>query len=205
MASSSNPNAVAAAAEVLAAASLSSIPDAVAYASGVELAASNAEGTNPGLGSPLSVSAVNAQGATFIANAAIGAGAVAKTTGDVAINTANAQATKDKAQSVSGTNAADSSLDELNNIKKVLEAHASINSDGVIATSKLVEGTMNSTLVQGAVLSLASSEADRQIQKQREDDSQITTMKYRANYSKALLANISSGGATSSSTSNSQN
>jgi hypothetical protein len=202
MSSSSNPNAVAAAAEVLATASPSSISDAVAYASGVELAASTAGGTNPVLGTPLSLSAVNAQGGSFIANAAIGAGAVAKTTGDVAVNTANAQATKDKAQSVSGTNAADSSLDELNNIKKVLEVHASINSDGVIATSKLVEGTMNSTLVQGAALSLASSEADRQIQKQREEESQIIAMKYRANYSKALLTNISSGGATNTSTSN---
>ncbi len=203
MAGSTDRNSpISASADLLAAKSTLSISDAANYASGVQSAASAAVAGNPGLGTPLILSAVNAEGGKFISRAAIDPGAISRATGDIAVNKAKAMGTKEVAESVAGTTAADSSIDELGNIKKILEANASINSDGVIATSKLAEGNMNLAVLEGAGLALQSSEADRQIQQQQEEEAAIVSMQYKANYTKALLKNIGTGGATRISTSN---
>jgi hypothetical protein len=178
-----------------------SVAEAVDYANGVDVAASNAERNNPGLGNSSAMSKVEAQKANYISRSVLDPGAVAKQTGDVATNTANALATQNATDSVVGTNAADSSLDELGNIKKIVEVNADTNAKIAIGIAKLTEGNMNSNLLTASSLALASSEANRQAQKQSEEESQRDRMIIRGIQTKGLLASIGSGGATSVSTS----
>ncbi len=197
MQKSNNPNVVADASDAFdREPPSSSVAEAILTADGVEVASQAVLDRNPALGTPLDEAKIEAKSGAYIANSATSPAAIAKTTADIGVNTASAAATKDAVAAVVGTNDADSSLEELQNIKKVQEVIAANTSQGVIGTANLTKEVADSKLLQGSMLSLASSEAQRQILKQQEEESQLKVMQRKAIYGKALLANIGSGGAT---------